>query len=123
MPYSCATETMFLPLSVRFEHRTVQRRSPAAHAECFQPPFERGNAPLQHVTGRIGDAAAAVSLDLEIEERCSVRGAVECVGYCLIDRNGNGLRGFDFIAGVDWQSHLQQSTISLSNSPEMCGKV
>ena len=84
------------------EHRVVQRGLPGGYAEGLHSAFERGDAPLEHFVGRIADAGIAVSLDLEIEQRRSVLGAVERIGHGLINRNGHGLRrGLDLIAAVN----------------------
>ena len=84
------------------EHRVVERRLPRAHAHRLEAAFERGDAALKHRDGRIADAAVAEAFDFKIEQRGAVLGAVELVGYGLIDRNRDGLgRRLGFITAVD----------------------
>ena len=64
--------------------------------------LERGDAPLQHRGGRVADAGVAIALDLEIEQRRSMVGAVERIRDRLIDRHGHGLRRrIDLVAAVN----------------------
>ena len=92
------------------EHRVIERRLPRTHAQRVHSAFERGDAPLQHRRGRVADTAVSKSLDFEIEQGCSMVGAVECIGNGLIDRDRHGLRRrIDVVAAVNGDcltSHL-----------------
>ena len=93
------------------QHRVVQRGLTRAHAKRFQSSFQGGDATLEYCISRIADAAIAVSFDLEIEERRSVLGAVECIRDGLIDRDGHRpRRGVDFIAAVDGDRFVPHPT-------------
>ena len=90
-----------LPMLGEVEHRVVQRRLAGADAQRLDAAFERGDAPLEHRGGRIADAAVAEALDLEIEQRGAVIGAVELVGDGLVDRHRDGFgRRIDLVAAV-----------------------
>ena len=60
---------------------------PVLDAQRVDAAFQRGDAAFQHRGRRIADAAVAIALDLEIEQRGAVIGAVELVGHRLIDRH------------------------------------
>src|SRR2546430_15099903 len=77
-------------------------RLPCAHAQSFPSSLQRGDAPLQHRSGRVADPTVAKSFDFEIKKRCSMVGAIECICDGLIDWNGYRLRrGIDVIAAVN----------------------
>ena len=93
---------MLLPSSRDIEHGVVERRLARADAHCLHAAFERGDAAFEHGVGRIADAAVAEAVDVEIEQRGAVLGAVELIGHGLIDRHRDGLGGrFDVVAAVD----------------------
>ena len=99
------------------EHRIVQRRLPRAHAQGLQPALEGRDPPLQHRVRRVADAAVAKSLDLEVEQGCSVVGAVERVRDGLIDRDGYGLRRrVDLVAAVNGDRLAFHVVTSMSRS-------
>src|SRR5436190_41104 len=80
----------------------MQRGLAGRDGECTDAAFELGDALLKHGRGRVGDAAVAIAFDFEIEQRGAVIGAVERIGYRLIDRHGDGLgRWIGLVAGVD----------------------
>ena len=84
------------------EHGVIERRLPGAHAQRVDAAFQRGDAALEHVGGRIADAAIAEALGFEIEQGGAVIGAVELVGHGLIDRHRDGLGGrIGLVAAVD----------------------
>ena len=84
------------------ERCVIDRRLPRAHAQGLQSSFQRRDAPLQHGSGRIADAAVAISLGFQIEQRRSMVGAIERIGYRLINRDSHGLRRrIDFVAAVN----------------------
>ena len=82
---------MLRPICVHVECRVVQRRLPGGDAQRADAAFELGDALLEHVGGRVGDARVAIALHLEIEQRGAVLGAVEGVGGGLVDRHGHRL--------------------------------
>jgi hypothetical protein len=60
------------------------------------------NPPLQHIGGGVADAAVAVAVGFEIEQRRAMLRTVECIGDGLIDRDRDGLRrGFGLVAAVN----------------------
>ena len=64
--------------------------------------LERRDALLQHGDRRVGDAAVAEPLLLQVEEGGAVVGAVEGVGHRLVDRHRDGVRrGVVLVAGMD----------------------
>jgi hypothetical protein len=75
------------------QHCIVERRLPGADGECSDPAFEGGNAPFEHIVGRIADAPIAMALDFEIKERRRLLRAVESIGYGLINWDSYGLCG------------------------------
>src|SRR6266850_6417613 len=93
-------------------------RLPCAHAQSFQSSLQRGDAPLQHGSGRVADPTVAKSFDFEIKKRCSMVGAIECICDGLIDWNGYRLRrGIDVIAAVNRDrlaSHV------FTSAPKLC---
>jgi hypothetical protein len=83
-------------------HRIVEGRLPGRDAQRVDAPLECGDAALQYVRGRIGDAAVAIAFDLEIEKGRAVLGAVEREGHGLIDRDRHGFRrGVTIITAVN----------------------
>ena len=83
-------------------HRIVEGGLPGRDAQRFDTPLESGDAALQYVGGRIGDAAVAITFDVEIEERRAVVRAVEREGHGLIDRHCHGFRrGVAIVAAVN----------------------
>ena len=85
-------------VSVRFaagevEDGIIERRLAGAGGERLDAALERGDALLQHDGGRVADAAVAVALDFEVEQRGAMVGAVERIGDGLIDRHGHGPGG------------------------------
>src|SRR5437667_8946260 len=70
----------------------MDRRLSRAHTQRIDSSFERGDATLQYFGCRVGDSRIAVALDLEIEQRRPVVGAVEGIGDRLVDRHRDGLR-------------------------------
>ena len=93
---------MLLPIAGEVEHGVVQRRLPGADAERLDAAFERGDAAFEHVGRRVADAAVAVAVDFEIEQRRAMFGAVELVGDGLVDRDRDRLgRRIGLIAAVD----------------------
>ena len=84
------------------EHRVIERRLPRADAHRLEPALELGDAALKHRDGRIADAAVAEAFGFKIEQGGAMLGAVELVGYGLIDRNRDGLgRRLGLITAVD----------------------
>src|SRR5208282_1652766 len=84
------------------ENSKVQCRLSAADTECFDPAFQRCDAPLKHIIGRVTYATVPITFSFEIKERRSVLGAVERVCDGLIDRDGHGLAGrLDFVSAMD----------------------
>ena len=84
------------------EQRVVQRGLAGAHAQRLDAAFQRRDAALQHVGGGVADAAVAVALGFEIEQRRAMLRTVEGIGDGLIDRNRHGLgRGFGLVAAVN----------------------
>jgi hypothetical protein len=71
------------------EHGIVQRRLPGGDAQRLDTAFKRGDAPLEYGRCRIADAAVAMAVGFEIEQRGAVIGALELVGDGLVDRNRN----------------------------------
>jgi hypothetical protein len=69
------------------EHGIVQRRLSGADAQRLDAAFERGDAALEYGGCRIADAAVAMAVGFEIEQRGAVIGALELVGDGLVDRN------------------------------------
>src|SRR5208282_3123353 len=78
--------------------------------------FECGDAPFEHVAGRVADSAVAVALNLKIEEGRTVLGAVEGVSHRLINRHGDrpGSR-IDFVATVNGNGFVPQIPVRNSN--------
>jgi hypothetical protein len=74
------------------EDGVVQGRLARAHAQRFDAALELGDPPLEHGRGRIADAAIAMTLDFEIEQRGAVVGALELIGHGLIDRHRDRAR-------------------------------
>ncbi len=84
------------------DHRIVDGGLAGADAQRLEPALERGDALLQHRIGRVVDAGVAEPVDLEVEQRRPVLGAVERVGDGLIDRHRHRLGGgLDVVAAVD----------------------
>ncbi len=71
------------------EHRIIQGGLPGTDAERLHAAFEGGNAAIEHVGGRIADAAVAIAVGFQVEQGGAVFGAVEAVGDGLVDRNGD----------------------------------
>ena len=69
----------------------MQRRLAGGGAQRGDAAFELGDAPLEDVGRRIGDARVAKALGFEIEQRRAVIGAVELIGDVLIDRHRDRL--------------------------------
>src|SRR5204863_5849873 len=84
------------------DRRIMHGRLPRAHTERIDAAFERGEAALEHGGRRIADARVAIALDLEVEQRRAMVGAVEGIGDGLIDRHGDRLgRRVDLVAAVN----------------------
>src|SRR5580700_3249266 len=92
------------------DDREMQRRLAGRDRERPDAALELRYAPLEHRARRIADPAIAEALDLEIEERRPMVGAVEFIGDGLIDRHRDGFgRGLGLIAamqGYRLASHL-----------------
>ena len=77
--------------------------------------FEFGDAALQDGRRRIADTGVSVAVDLKIEQRRAVIGAVKCVGRGLVDRNCDGLcRRISFKSAVNGDrlgTHARYSTL------------
>ncbi len=69
------------------------RRMSRTDGERRNPAFQRRDALLQHVVGRVHDARIDVAEFLEAEQVSGVIGVVEDVGRRLIDRCRAGVRG------------------------------
>src|SRR5205809_8139636 len=77
-------------------------RLPCAHAQSFQSSLQRGDAPLQHCSGRVAEPTVAKSFDLETKQGRSMVGAIECIRDGLTDWNGYRVRrGMHVIAAVN----------------------
>jgi hypothetical protein len=74
------------------EQRIIERGLSGRDAQGLDPALQRRDAALQHVRGGIADAAVAIALGLEIEQRRAVLRAVESIGDGLIDRHRDRLR-------------------------------
>jgi hypothetical protein len=84
------------------EQSIVQRSLTGAHAQRLDAALQRGDAALQHVGGGVADAAVAIALDFEIEQRRAMLRTVERIGDGLIDRHRDGLRrGFRLVSAVN----------------------
>jgi hypothetical protein len=91
------------------QNGVVQGRLTAAYTERSHSAFECGDAPFEHVAGRVADSAVTIPLDLEIEQSRSVLSAVESVGYGLIDWHGDRpRRRIDLVATVDGERFVPQ---------------
>ena len=75
------------------ECRVIKRRLSRGDAERRHAPLELRDALLEHGGGGVGDARVPETLDLEIEQRGAVRGAVEGVGGGLVDGHGHRFGG------------------------------
>jgi len=102
------------------DDREMQRRLAGADRERGDAALELGDALLEHRIRRIVDAAVAEALDLEIEERGAMVGAVEGVGRGLVDRHGNRVRGgFGLVAGVNSNCLVAHRTTSAWSGPHL----
>ena len=75
------------------ERRVMHRRLAGAHAQALNPAFHGGDTPLEHLGCRIADARVPKAVDLQIEQRCRMLGALELVRRRLIDRDRGRWRG------------------------------
>ena len=71
-------------------HRESRGRLTAGQRQPRDAAFERGDALLQHIVGRVADARVDVAEFLQREQIGGVLGAVELIGGRLIDRHGDG---------------------------------
>ena len=90
------------------ERRVVKRRLARADAERSHASLELRDALLEDGGGGVGDARVPESLDLEIEQRGAVRGAVEGVGGGLVDGHGHRFGG-----GIRVESPVNRDGLSL----------
>ncbi|MCP1774796.1 hypothetical protein J2R91_001308 [Bradyrhizobium japonicum] len=100
----------------------MQRSLAGRNRERADAAFELGDTLLQHRAGRIGDAAVAKTLGLEIEERGAMIGAVEGIGRGLVDRHRNRVRGgFGLVAGVNSDRLVAHRATSAWSGPHLFG--
>ena len=89
-------------------HQRVQRdqlrRMARGHGQRRRAAFQRRDALLQHVAGRVHDARIDVAEGLQAEQRRGMVGVVEDVGRGLVDRRHPGAGGrVGLGAGMDRQ--------------------
>ena len=83
-------------------HRIVEGRLSGRDAQRLDAAFESRDAALQYIGRRIGDAAVAIAVDVEVEQRGAMVRTVEGVGHGLIDRHRHGFRrGVAIITAVN----------------------
>mmetsp|Transcript_5968 Transcript_5968/g.23715 ORF Transcript_5968/g.23715 Transcript_5968/m.23715 type:complete len:341 (+) Transcript_5968:5957-6979(+) len=69
------------------------RRLARGHGQRTDAAFQRREALLQHIVGRVHDAAVDVAGHLQVEQVGAMLGAVEGIGHGLVDRHGDRLGG------------------------------
>ena len=92
----------------------VQRRLAGCGGQARGAAFQRRDALFQHRHGGIGDAAVAVALFLEIEERRTLVGGIELIGSRLVDRHRHRLGG-----GIGVKACVQGDGFSAHECPGM----
>ncbi len=84
------------------DERKMQRGLAGRDRERADAAFELGDALFKDRGRRVGDAAVAIALGLEVEQGGAVIGAVEGIGSGLVDRNGDGPGGrIRLVAGMN----------------------
>ena len=81
------------PTRARFWIAKADAACPLAERQSRDAPFERGDALLEHVGGRIHDPGIDVAEFLEREQVGGVLGALELIGGGLVDRHRDGAGG------------------------------
>ena len=85
-------------------HRVGDGRHAAGHGQGADPAFQRRDALLQHVVGRVHDPRIDVARHLEVEQVGAVLGVVEGERGGLVNRHGHRLGGrVGAVTGVDGQ--------------------
>ena len=102
------------PARARFWIAKAEAAWPLASASAATPPFERGDALLEHVGGRVHDPGVDVAELLEREQVGGVLGALELIGGGLVDRHRDGAgRRIGAPTGVKRESfRLHETSIS-----------
>ena len=89
------------------DQRVVDCRHSRTNAQRFNPSLERGDALLENPISRISDSGVNIALNFEVEQRCSMFGAIELKRDRLIDRDRHGVsRGVAIVTLRELRSSL-----------------